>query len=606
LTEPAPTELSVQSLPVQTMYGYYRSDRFRVNRRYQRKLVWNVEEKQRLIDSILKGLPIPLILVAEIGPGPDAPYELIDGMQRLNAIFAFIENEYSVSDQYFNLDSLADTKLLKDEGALVQREPAMDRIASAKVVNYSIAISIFRARDSGSVDDVFRRINSSGRRLSRQELRQAGTTSLLADTVRILSSNIRTDTSPSDILPLSVMPKLSITNRDLPYGVNADSIFWVANGILRREEVRSSQDEQAVLDLVLDAIVDPMPNSGTRIRDNYYDFAEIQTKEPTSESAKIESAIQLYDPEKLRADFMRTYDEVRALLEVAGQKFTALVSTGSGGRSPRAFHVIFMAIFELMHKERMMLADRDAAVQKLRGIGESLSISPRGGDWGSEPKRQSIDSVKGVLRSCFQQATDAQDFSRYAWSSHIETLLSNAVVEQQLFDCKQGLLTLAQGRPFDNAAMDKICRTLTAMANRGPGAVGHVVIGIADNPRDASRIRTLDGVDSIVFKGFHIVGVDREALVRKQSAADYYTWIMQKIRTHPLLDTGLAQVVSAESVVANYHGKTLIVLRVMGQQNPFFFGAGKLVDRVGSETVEVGQGGADFMRVFGRFPSNGS
>jgi uncharacterized protein with ParB-like and HNH nuclease domain len=88
------TDLSVRSESVQRLYGLYLADRFQVNRRYQRKLVWSVEEKQRLIDSILRDLPIPLFLVAEIGAAPDAPYELIDGMQRLNAIFAYLENEF--------------------------------------------------------------------------------------------------------------------------------------------------------------------------------------------------------------------------------------------------------------------------------------------------------------------------------------------------------------------------------------------------------------------------------------------------------------------------------------------------------------------------------
>jgi len=581
------------------MYGQYRANRFRVNRRYQRKLVWNVEEKQRLIDSILKGLPIPLVLVAEIGPGPDAPYELIDGMQRLNAIFAFIENEYPVSGYYFNLDSLADTKLLKDEGELAQHVPTLDRASSARVANYAIAMSIFRARDSSSVDDVFRRINSSGRRLSRQELRQAGTTSLLADSVRLISSNVRTDTSPDDILPLRVMPKLSITNRDLPYGVNADDIFWVKHGILRREEVRSSQDEQVVLDILLDALLDPIPNSGTRIRDAYYDYSDMEDGS-SKESERIETQIQLYGSDKLRDHFMRTYDEIRALLEVANSKFTNWIDTGSGGRSPRAFHVVFMAIFELLFKDRMSLVDRNLAAQKLSGIGASLNISPRGGDWSSTAKRQSIDSVKGIVRDCFQASTAVEDYSQYTWASQLETLLSNAVVEQQLFDCKQGFLVLGANRPFDEEALSKICRTLTAMANRGPGAVGYVLVGVADDEADARRIATLDGVAAMVFKGFNIVGVDREAIIRNQSSADYYTWIMQKIRSHPKLDPQLASIIGAESKVASYHGKILISLRVMGQSNPFFFD-GALVDRVGSETITIPAGGADFMRIFSRF-----
>ena len=67
-----------------------------VNRQYQRKLVWTPAEKQRLIDSILKDYPLPLFMLADKGSpsGEQSMLEIIDGMQRLNAIFSYIENGY--------------------------------------------------------------------------------------------------------------------------------------------------------------------------------------------------------------------------------------------------------------------------------------------------------------------------------------------------------------------------------------------------------------------------------------------------------------------------------------------------------------------------------
>lgn len=54
-----------RGMTVTEAYRLYRSGSLLVNRRYQRKLIWTVEEKERLIGSILKGYPIPLILLAE-------------------------------------------------------------------------------------------------------------------------------------------------------------------------------------------------------------------------------------------------------------------------------------------------------------------------------------------------------------------------------------------------------------------------------------------------------------------------------------------------------------------------------------------------------------
>lgn len=50
-------ELSSQATPIQTIYTMLTDDKLYVNRRYQRKLVWTLEEKQKLIESIQKKIP---------------------------------------------------------------------------------------------------------------------------------------------------------------------------------------------------------------------------------------------------------------------------------------------------------------------------------------------------------------------------------------------------------------------------------------------------------------------------------------------------------------------------------------------------------------------
>jgi uncharacterized protein with ParB-like and HNH nuclease domain len=57
--------VSPQGISIQSLYRSYRDGSLIVNRQYQRKLVWTVAEKQRLIDSILKDYPLPLFLLAE-------------------------------------------------------------------------------------------------------------------------------------------------------------------------------------------------------------------------------------------------------------------------------------------------------------------------------------------------------------------------------------------------------------------------------------------------------------------------------------------------------------------------------------------------------------
>ena len=42
-----------------------------VNRKYQRKLVWTIEEKRAFIDTLLHGYPVPLFLFAKTGNGKE-------------------------------------------------------------------------------------------------------------------------------------------------------------------------------------------------------------------------------------------------------------------------------------------------------------------------------------------------------------------------------------------------------------------------------------------------------------------------------------------------------------------------------------------------------
>lgn len=60
------------------------------------------------------------------------------------------------------------------------------------------------------IDEVFRRINSNGKHLSRQEIRQAGATGEFAELVRVLSTKLRGDVSHEDVLLLEQMKDISI------------------------------------------------------------------------------------------------------------------------------------------------------------------------------------------------------------------------------------------------------------------------------------------------------------------------------------------------------------------------------------------------------------
>ena len=63
-------------------------DHFQINPEYQRSRMWPDRKKQLLLDSIIKCLPIGTFILKK---KPDGCFEVLDGQQRIDAIFCFVE-----------------------------------------------------------------------------------------------------------------------------------------------------------------------------------------------------------------------------------------------------------------------------------------------------------------------------------------------------------------------------------------------------------------------------------------------------------------------------------------------------------------------------------
>ena len=76
---------------------YKRRDRYEIPD-WQREEVWPIDKKQLLIDTILRGWRLPKFYFLKVSSDPDE-YEVVDGQQRLTAIFEFLDNELPLSDE---------------------------------------------------------------------------------------------------------------------------------------------------------------------------------------------------------------------------------------------------------------------------------------------------------------------------------------------------------------------------------------------------------------------------------------------------------------------------------------------------------------------------
>jgi hypothetical protein len=245
---------------------------------------------------------------------------------------------------------------------------------------------------------------------------------------------------------------------------------------------------------------------------------------------RIADRVEIYGKQQIEDDFFLVYDELRGILDATGEKFVRLVvGRSSGGRYPRYFQAAFLAFWELIIRDGMRVSNRAEVARMLRNIGADngqLNIPGGGGDWTAENKRKNINAVKGAIRDGFEKAPDrGRDAGSFGLASHLEKILANSVIEQSLCELKQGLLDLNESRVFDSNSWVKILQAITAIANSGPDSTGYLVIGVADTDSAAKRVLALDGVKAEPYRGFQVVGIEREAVIRGEKLKQYFDWI---------------------------------------------------------------------------------
>ncbi len=74
----------------------------------QRRFCWNLEQKQQLILSVIKGIYIPKLAILVNAQHKDNIYQIIDGKQRLSALLDFITGNFAipVNGELYTIDDM--------------------------------------------------------------------------------------------------------------------------------------------------------------------------------------------------------------------------------------------------------------------------------------------------------------------------------------------------------------------------------------------------------------------------------------------------------------------------------------------------------------------
>ncbi len=120
-------------------------DKYKVDETYQRPAdVWSHKDKQCLIDTIMRGEPVPIFFLNYITS--DDVYYIVDGQQRLQCITDFYNNKFALSKE-FSCDSL--------NGKKFQDLSTKERNI---FLNYNLQVKIMKDYDDERVRMIFSRL----------------------------------------------------------------------------------------------------------------------------------------------------------------------------------------------------------------------------------------------------------------------------------------------------------------------------------------------------------------------------------------------------------------------------------------------------------------
>lgn len=124
------------------MYNLLKNERILTNESIVRNAVWSETSRTRLIDSILKGMPIGNVILCE---REDGKYYIVDGLKRLLAIRDFMDGGFELGEKAEHRAGLKFSEL-----------PPVER---RKIQDYIVNVVVIRKLSDTETKELYQRVN---------------------------------------------------------------------------------------------------------------------------------------------------------------------------------------------------------------------------------------------------------------------------------------------------------------------------------------------------------------------------------------------------------------------------------------------------------------
>ena len=148
-----------QQYPISDLYGWIKNHTLIVAPEFQRGDIWAPSVQRFLIDTLLRGFPIPPIYMRMVTDAETKTSfrEVVDGQQRLNAIVRFIDGGLALDK--------------RSRGYAGKTFESLDEEEQQLFLSYQVGVEQLIGADDDTVLDIFQRMNAYGVSLNKQELR---------------------------------------------------------------------------------------------------------------------------------------------------------------------------------------------------------------------------------------------------------------------------------------------------------------------------------------------------------------------------------------------------------------------------------------------------
>jgi hypothetical protein len=160
---------------VSDFVGWQREGILELNPNFQRRSVWKKGPKSFLIDTIVRGFPIPIIFLRDKKTDLKtlkSKRDVVDGQQRIRTLLSFIDHtllpDYDPQRDDFEINKTHNKEL----GG--KRFHQLSQVFKQRILDYQFSVHSFPSdTDDRMILQIFARMNATGVKLNPQELRNA-------------------------------------------------------------------------------------------------------------------------------------------------------------------------------------------------------------------------------------------------------------------------------------------------------------------------------------------------------------------------------------------------------------------------------------------------